>query len=91
MAEPSKVRQWYLDYILSDFMFTSVYVAILLTIKIYFNIGWEKFFNGLALFYLMFIGAIVSKATKTVCNYYDRKAKLMELIAKTNDLRNVRL
>jgi hypothetical protein len=91
MSEPSKLKQWYFDYVLSEFMFVSVYVAVLLTVKVYFNIDWTRFFNGLVLFYVIFAGITASKISRTVCNYFDKKAKLMELVAKSNDLRNVRL
>jgi hypothetical protein len=91
LKEPSKIRNWYFDYIASDYMFTSVYVAVLLTIKVYFNLDWTRFFDGITLFYVIFAGVTISKVGTTVCNYYNKKAKLMELIANTNDLRNVRL
>lgn len=91
LKEPSKIKNWYVDYIASDYMFTSIYVAVLLTIKVYFNLDWDRFFLGITLFYIIFAGVTISKVGTTVANYYNKKAKLMELIANTNDLRNVRL
>jgi predicted PurR-regulated permease PerM len=73
ISEPSKLKQWYLNYIMSDFTFASVSTAILAMIKIYFNLSWETFWEGLALWYLIYIATMVARIVKTVSEYYARK------------------
>ena len=70
LPEPSKIKQWYINYILSDFTFASLSTGILLMIKIYFNLPWERFWNGLALWYVVYIATMVARIVKTVCEHY---------------------
>ena len=73
IPEPSAIRKWYVNYLTSDFTFASVSVAILLTIKVAFNLEWERFFNGLLLFYIVLIAIMLSRILKTSTDYYNNK------------------
>lgn len=73
IPEPSKIKQWYVNYILSDFTFASISTAILLMVKIYFNIDWDRFWSGLILWYVVYIATMVARVVKTVCEYYGKR------------------
>lgn len=74
ISEPSKLKQWYFNYIMSDFTFASLSTAILAMIKIYFNIPWDKFWEGLWLWYIIYIATMVARIVKTVSEYYAKKS-----------------
>ena len=74
LSEPSKLKQWYFNYIMSDFTFASFSTAILAMIKIYFNIPWDKFWEGLTLWYVIYIATMVARIVKVVSEYYAKKS-----------------
>lgn len=70
-----RMKEWYLNYVLSDFTFASFAVAILAMIKIYLNLNWTSFWNGMMLFYIVFISTMLSRLTKVLSVYYEEKTK----------------
>jgi hypothetical protein len=74
LSEPSKLKQWYFNYIMSDFTFASISTGILLTIKIWRNLPWDTFFSGIALWYIVYIATMISRIVKTACDYYAKKS-----------------
>ena len=68
-----RMKEWYLNYVLSDFTFASLSVAILAMIKIYLNLNWTSFWNGMVLFYVVFISTMLSRIVKTFCDKYGRR------------------
>jgi len=74
VPEPSKLKQWYFNYIMSDFTFASISTGILLTIKIWRNLPWDTFFSGIALWYIVYIATMISRIVKTACDYYAKKS-----------------
>lgn len=75
LSEPSKLKQWYFNYIMSDFTFASISTAILAMIKLYFNIPFDKFVEGLAIWYLIYVATMVARLTKVFSTYYEEKTK----------------
>jgi hypothetical protein len=74
ISEPSKLKQWYFNYIMSDFTFASFSTAILAMIKIYFNIPWDRFWSGLILWYVIYVATMLARIVKTVSEYYAKKS-----------------
>ena len=74
ISEPSKLKQWYFNYIMSDFTFASLSTAILAMIKIYFNLNWTTFWEGLWLWYIIYIATMTARIVKTVSEYYAKKS-----------------
>lgn len=89
LKSPGKLKEWYTDFLLSDVVITSFYVAILFTIKAYFNLDWERFFNGILLFYIIWVALLIAKFAKTFNEYYQKKSKLLQMVCDTNDLPKV--
>jgi hypothetical protein len=73
VSEPNKLKQWYMNYIMSDFTFASFSTAILAMIKLYFNLSWTTFWEGLALWYLIYIATMIARIVKVATDYYARK------------------
>jgi hypothetical protein len=67
------MKDWYLNYVLSDFTFASIATAILAMIKIYLNLNWTSFWNSMTLFYVVFISTMLSRIVKTYCDNNGRK------------------
>lgn len=70
-----KLRNWYVNYVLSDFTFAAISTAMLAMIKIYLNLNWTSFWNSMVLFYVVFISTMVSRLTKVLSAYYEEKTK----------------
>lgn len=69
MEDASKrMRKWYIDYVLSDVTFAAITTAILTMIKIYFKLNWESFWNGMILYYTIYIATMVSRIVKRFCD-----------------------
>lgn len=68
-----KMKDWYLNYVLSDFTFAGISTAILAMIKIYLNLNWTSFWNSMTLFYVVFISTMLSRIVKTYCDNNGRK------------------
>ena len=63
-----RAKKWYIDYILSDVTFAAISTAILAIIKIYFNLNWFEFWNGMILYYTIYIATMVSRIVKKFCD-----------------------
>lgn len=68
MSDPSKFKNWYLDYVLSDFTYAAFACAVLAMIKVYFKLDWTQFWNSMILFYTVWIAVMVSKIVKRFYN-----------------------
>lgn len=68
MSDPKKFRDWYIDYLLSDFTYAAFVCAVLAMIKVYFRLDWTQFWNSMILFYTVWIAVMVSKIVKRFCD-----------------------
>jgi len=75
LPEPNKLKNWYVNYLLSDFTFASISVAILMTIKVAMNLEWDRFWNYMLLWYVVYIATMVARVVKTFCDKHAKPVK----------------
>jgi len=61
----TKMKTWYVDFLLSQSTMAMLNVVLIMTAQFYLGWSWDKIWNSMILYYVIFINLTISKAVKS--------------------------